>query len=346
LQSNTPTLSPWSSTNYTNESAGTILGLPVTRFIKNATDNGLALGTAGRNVFNAIGTYASAIKSMELIVRKGNTSVIGVNFNSFRVNGTVESNPFFGFNFDTKTFINLRNGLTQSMLSFVDEGNDVFRIRATFDDVSSNTNKEIWLAPTDVGGAFGGDTATGNYFDFVHLQFENGSFSSSIMVTTNATVTRSADVITKTGASDLIGQTEGTLYAVVDARINSQGIRRIMVIDDGAETGSTALRMSTTNQVQLVSFNTTAQAVINSASNQQGLLKIAGVFAQDDFRLYVNGSLAGTDTSGTIPALRNVIRIGLSNDTTNQTHWFNDRILLAGISKTALTQAEAIALTT
>jgi hypothetical protein len=177
-------------------------------------------------------------------------------------------------------------------------------------------------------------------------QLEAGSFASSYMKTEGATFTRSADVITKTGASDLIGQTEGTLFAVVDARINSQGFRRIMVIDDGAETGSTALRMNATNQVQLVSLNTTAQAVINSASNQQGLLKIAGVFAQDDFRLYVNGSLAGTDTSGTIPALRNVIRIGLSNDTTNQTNWFDDRILLAGISKTALTQAEAIALTT
>ena len=46
-------------------------------------------------------------------------------------------------------------------------------------------------------------------------QLELGSYDTSYIPTTTATVTRTADEISKTGISSLIGQTEGTLYAEV-----------------------------------------------------------------------------------------------------------------------------------
>jgi hypothetical protein len=44
-------------------------------------------------------------------------------------------------------------------------------------------------------------------------QFEAGNYSTSYIPTTSASVTRNADVISKTGISSLIGQTEGAFFA-------------------------------------------------------------------------------------------------------------------------------------
>jgi hypothetical protein len=46
-------------------------------------------------------------------------------------------------------------------------------------------------------------------------QIEAGSYATSYIPTTSASVTRNADVISKTGISSLIGQTEGTLFCDV-----------------------------------------------------------------------------------------------------------------------------------
>jgi hypothetical protein len=51
--------------------------------------------------------------------------------------------------------------------------------------------------------------------DNLHLwgaQLEAGAYPTSYIPTTTATVTRNADAISKTGISDLIGQTEGVLF--------------------------------------------------------------------------------------------------------------------------------------
>jgi hypothetical protein len=45
------------------------------------------------------------------------------------------------------------------------------------------------------------------------FQLELGSYATSYIPTTSASVTRNADVISKTGISSLIGQTEGTIFA-------------------------------------------------------------------------------------------------------------------------------------
>jgi hypothetical protein len=185
---------------------------------------------------------------------------------------------------------------------------------------------------------------SGDEIEIWGAQLEAGSFASSYMKTEGATFTRSADVITKTGASDLIGQTEGTLFAVVDYRNLIAFARQILYLSDNSDLNRVFL--TTVENVSRVRFevrNTTNQASITTGDiNSSGILKIAGVYKENDFRLYVNGALIGSDTSGTVPVM-NRINVGCKQDGTQSLF---DRILLAGISKTALTQAEAIALTT
>jgi hypothetical protein len=178
-------------------------------------------------------------------------------------------------------------------------------------------------------------------------QMELGSVATSVIKTTGSAQTRNADVITKTGLGSVLPQTEGWVYAEVDLRNLGAGFRRILVIDNGDENNATYLRLSNIdNRIQLVSFNVTVQALIATSPNQSGIKRILGTFKNDEFKLFVNGVLIGSDTSGTIPALRSILRIGSSNNTTDSTHFLNDPIHSYAIGSGAITDASAIQLTT
>jgi hypothetical protein len=195
-----------------------------------------------------------------------------------------------------------------------------------------------------------GNEATANTASFYAwgMQLEqNSSYATSYIPTTSAAVTRNADVISKTGISSLIGQTEGTMYAEVDLSIQSEAglFRRILMISNGTETDSTYLRVTSGNIVQFVSFDGTVQTLINSISSISGNVKIAATYKTNEFKLYINGVLQGTDLLGSIPATRSILRVG-NSDALISAHNLNDRIELATLFQTALTDAQCISLTT
>jgi hypothetical protein len=174
-------------------------------------------------------------------------------------------------------------------------------------------------------------------------QLEAGSFASSYMKTEGATFTRSADVITKTGASDLIGQTQGTLYVEFDYRQNSAE-RRILSVTDGTSTNR--LIVWTLNNILYFTANTGESTILKSPITT-GINAVAINYnisgGNTALQASVNGGAIISATQVASPI--NLARIDIGNREDNSLQ-FNDRILLAGISKTALTQAEAIALTT
>jgi hypothetical protein len=174
-------------------------------------------------------------------------------------------------------------------------------------------------------------------------QLETGSVATSYIPTTAATATRNADVISKTGVSGFIGQTEGCLYAEVDVR-NFVGFSRIISISTGISTNRIEILYNTTNRITaLVVVGGVEVVFISSAINQPlGAYKIAFAYAQDDFVLYVNGNQIGTDTSGAVPATTR-INIGSAFNDAAQ---LNDRIRAAAIYPTRLSNAELAALTT
>jgi hypothetical protein len=191
-----------------------------------------------------------------------------------------------------------------------------------------------------------GATSLGS-FDLWGAQLEVGAYASSYIPTTTAAVTRLADNAQKTGVSSLIGQTEGTLFAEVDLSTQTTTglFRRILMISEGDENTSTYIRVTNDNTIQFVSFNVGLQAIISTAANQSGIIKVAGAYKENDFVLYVNGVQIGTDTAGTIPATRSVIRVGQS-DALVATHNLNDRVTQAALFPTRLTNAQLAEITT
>ena len=169
---------------------------------------------------------------------------------------------------------------------------------------------------------------------------ELGSVATSVIKTSTVAVTRNADVISLTSASALIGQTEGTIYAEVNLR--SLANRRIIAITDGTSSNEMRINVDSSNLLQFAVINGGVVQVNIFTGYSPGVFKIAAGYAENNFAMYINGTLVATDTLGTVPST-NQINIGSNAIGGSQ---LNDRITTAALYPTRLTNAELAALTT
>jgi len=183
-------------------------------------------------------------------------------------------------------------------------------------------------------------------------QLEVGSYASSYIPTTSASVTRNADVISKTGISSLIGQTEGTLFLDLDFNnVNqSAGVDTLMVISDGTAFNYISIFLDTPagapkTLLGIVKDGGAFSGVIYGTSPITATrYKIALAYKNNDIALYANGTLIGTDTLTNIPTT-SAINFNSSpiNDFVNvQQEYINTSALW----KTRLTNTQLAQLTT
>ena len=179
-------------------------------------------------------------------------------------------------------------------------------------------------------------------------QLETGSVATSYIPTVAATATRNADVISKTGVSGFIGQTEGTLYIDLDYNQppNDSGGRLLNVYETNDTTNSILSFISNVNQFQLTTFSGGASAVVISASAATivpfGQNKFAIAYNGVNYTVYRNGLLFGSGT-GLAPASLTAILLGSSLFNPRS---INNRIRAAAIYTTRLDNAQLAALTT
>jgi hypothetical protein len=178
-------------------------------------------------------------------------------------------------------------------------------------------------------------------------QVEASPIATSYIPTTTASVTRNKDDISLTGASDLIGQGEGTLYVEVDWRLASGGDQLLLEASDGTAnnrafiggvSGSSELRM------YLQANNVTQTFQGESYTGYSGIQKFAFAYKTNDFELYRNGSSVSSDTVGSLAALATLtdIDIGQSFAVTAQA---NMHIRAVALYKTRLTNDQLADLT-
>jgi hypothetical protein len=136
------------------------------------------------------------------------------------------------------------------------------------------------------------------------MQLESGAYATSYIPTTTAAVTRLADSCSKTGISSLIGQTEGTLFIDVNLdTVSAQTNDPVLIYLRGTNV-ETYIEIIDNGGVSSLHFNSGVQAVIDAPAGSltAGRNKFAFTYKQNDFALYLNGVLMGTDTSGTVGA--------------------------------------------
>jgi hypothetical protein len=164
------------------------------------------------------------------------------------------------------------------------------------------------------------------------------AYATSYIKTTTATVTRIADSASKTGISDLIGQTEGTLFAEIKLTENRDA-RRVIGISDGTMSNRLAFTMSL---MVIRVIKDGAISLISSSTLSPGIYKIAVGYSATEIVYYINGVLIGTSaTSGS--GTYNRINVG---ETEANAFQFNDGISQAILFKTRLSNTELAQITT
>ena len=174
-------------------------------------------------------------------------------------------------------------------------------------------------------------------------QFEEGDYATSYIPTSGSAVTRSADVANNSGNADLFNDGEGVLYAEIAALANSGG-NRIISISDGTDDNRVIILYTGGNNVirTIVTSSNASQADISTTvTNSLIFNKVAISYKQNDFKMYVNGTQVGADTSGNTPSGLNSLQFDRGDGETD----FYGKTKCIAVFKEALTDAELQQLT-
>jgi hypothetical protein len=198
----------------------------------------------------------------------------------------------------------------------------------------------LGVGQTNINWIFDSNTAAGTLFLW-GAQTEAASTASSYIKTEASTVTRVADVVSKTGASSLIGQTEGTLFVDVNQGSLQEG-GRYQIISDG----SLSNRIVIYNSLNVINVFCSAGATFNLTYNPpSGRLKIAFAYKSGLYSLFVNGIERATSAEAAVPTGLSVTGLGVNEGTLaaeSPSIGYNAAALLP----TRLSNAQLAALTT
>ena len=215
--------------------------------------------------------------------------------------------------------------------------------RFTFSGTSTGTfiNQHIQLR----GNLNTSDTASMLLFGY---QAEAGSHPTSYIPTQGSAVTRVADVCDNGGNDQVINSTEGVLYAEIAALTDTSDASKFIAISDGSYNNRASILFSNgaTNQIRTflrvggvpqidVSANVTDVTDFN---------KVAFSYKENDFKVYINGSLVSSDTSGSVWSENTITKLSFSEINTSA-GLFNGKAKCVAVFKEALSDEELQALT-
>ena len=210
------------------------------------------------------------------------------------------------------------------------------RITHTF-NTGTNTTIYVYLSSS---------LNSGGTIQLWGAQLEEGSYPTSYIPTDGSTVTRVQDQYEKTGISDLINDSEGTLYFEGSALENGSGSHRIISLSDGTWNNLIYMRFDSTasrfrgfvrgsgGSYTIITVNSVPQTDNN---------KIALVWDATNFRIWINGSERATATINDLPVGMNALNL---TDVSGTTDPFFGKVRQLQVFKTALSDSELIALTT
>ena len=183
-------------------------------------------------------------------------------------------------------------------------------------------------------------------------QLETGSVATSYIPTTTGTGSRSADVVSVSGAvSGSIGQTEGTIYMEVDVRNLGFAREFISVQDSSYAINAFRIESDSANswRVQIRAANSSVlDQIISSPKFTTGIYKIAFAYnnAASGVVFAVNGTVIYTSASAlTMPTGVDRVILGTRLTSGSFDLFLNDRIRAAALYTTRLTNAELQSLT-
>ena len=215
-----------------------------------------------------------------------------------------------------------------------------WKVGMTATDNGSNTTLICEFFPTisTNGTTFG--AAAGSARTVWGFQLEAGSYATSYIPTTTASVTRNVDSCGKTGISALLNDSQGTVFfhgrSLYAGGINWQ-------ITDGSDNNVlTCAYSSTLNIVQFLTRKNTNQVNFDISKSTKVFSKFAFVYNPTTIKIFIDGVLinSSANANSTISGLNQINfktwwgGVNAENETKAFAYW-----------KTALSDSECIALT-
>jgi len=308
-----------------------------TNSIRNNTMVGAVAGTPGTLPTNWAGSTSSNGVNREVI---GVGTLHGINYIDVRFSGTPTATAFVNFVLaESNTSIAASNGQSWAFSTWAAiVGGDTTNISALGASIRFNDSSGVQLTSASISLSAAGSqlqrysnalTAANASTAFVaqtfFLQFtigaaiditlriglpqlEQGAFATSVIPTTTATVTRSADVASISGSnfSSWYRQDEGTLFA--ESSLASVATTpAITSFSDGTDTGN--LIQVNTSGAGLARYRVVIGGVAQVNNISSGvtvtvntLFEYAAAYKASDFAISVNGAASATQASGNVPS--------------------------------------------
>ena len=281
--------------NSTNSPNGTLTS---DRLVDTAT-------TGEHNIEKQI-TITAGTNTLSVFVKKDNNRYV-----QLAVINAINSSARFVFDFDTKaitSFGAIGATVTYVSSSINELSNGWFKLSLTYTSSTTNPFFAIALSNSPNVGTTNLVSYTGDGTKGVYIwgaQLEAGAYPTSYIPTTSASVTRNADVISKTGISSLIGQTEGTMFVDFIYDYSETASSEAISISDGTTANRIFLGNVLSNTFS-VAVTTSSVLQFTSATSYSLVVgqryKVAIAYKANDFAFYVNGVQISSGTSGSVPA--------------------------------------------
>jgi hypothetical protein len=289
--------------------------------IFNSTDAWKLVGNGSNNDRINSNSLSSGAYTFSIYAKAGNSKFVAVVLGSGVVYYNLESGS-----------IGSQASVTSASIESV--GNEWYRLNMSV--ASGSGSVQVYIANA-VGSV---NTSNGDFIYLQHAQAEVGSYSTSIIPTSGSTVTRTADSGILTSASALIGQTQGTLYSEFDLTEDSNFT--FVEVNLGNSTSNRILAYRNGSYIAFI-VQVGGAIEINNSTLVTFLEtnKIAITYQANNFKIYLNGSLVKTYTSGSIPSSLDTVALQDPN-----LQGKKQRIKSLILFKEILTNAELITLTT
>ena len=236
-------------------------------------------------------------------------------YTRFGVRDNAQTGAYLTYNLETESIIN-----SSSMTIVVNKlKNNWFKCSFT-STIGSNgvAGYALYLlddgygTPPNAGDpnsyTYTGDAIKGFYI--YGFQLEQRSYPTSYIPTSGSTVTRSAETCTGAGNASTFNSEQGILFAEIAALADSIINRRITLSDGTASNRIYISYKNYTNQirVEVISSSSSVFDATISVSDITNYSKIAFLYKENDFKLYINGVLVASDTSGSTPIGLSVLK--------------------------------------
>ena len=274
---------------------------------------------------------ANTLYTYSLFVKADTTSICKIELYDTLSGGASYYYGLVNFDMSTET---ISTSLATASFDKLDGGWYRLKITATSPNPLQGGGTGVSISLTQAGSIFiwGG-------------QMEAGEYATSYIKNVDDIngVTRLKDECFNGGDADLFDITEGTFF--VDAVNFSPPFNgyNMITLSNGSTNIVRFLYESSRIRVTVIASNNVEQDyfIAGVASNQRN--KVALTFKKDEFKVYHNGVLKDTDTSGDIPTGLSKLNFSMTN---NLSRWFEGEVYDTRVYDRVLTEAEAITLTT